>query len=185
MADSVAATAATEMGGSSSSATLLVASSLDEVSLLLNTTIARTSRDAIQRRGVFTIAFSGGSLPSFLATIDQAFERLSIPDPMYACWHVLLADERCVPSDDSENNLRSIRENFLSKVAIPEAQVHGIDESLLNTNDSTSAIAAAYEVVVKNVVKQSGGLIDCALLGFGPDGTIFLLDPPLHSCSFI
>jgi 6-phosphogluconolactonase len=147
---------------------LIVASSQKEVASLLNNAIVSVCQQAIEARGAFTIALSGGSSPSFLASIHDAFQLVGV-DPMYHCWHVLLADERCVPSSDPENNLQSIRDNFLSKVPIPDSQIHGIDESLLN--GSTDAIASAYELVVRKVLKLSGGLLDCAVLGFGPDGT--------------
>ena len=53
-------------------------------------------------------------------------------------------------------------------------QVYGIDESLLE-NESTEAIAAAYEEkVVKPILEQCDGMLDCVVLGFGEDG---------HTCS--
>jgi 6-phosphogluconolactonase len=149
-------------------ATLIVASSKDSVASILNATIVPLCETAIRTRGVFTIALSGGSLPSLLSRIDEAFKSAGV-DPMYSCWHVILADERCVPSDDPDNNLGAIRTSFLSQVAVPDTQVHGIDESLLNR--PTEAIASAYESRVRSVLQVSGGYLDLAVLGFGPDGT--------------
>lgn len=144
-----------------------MASSKDEVSTALNAAIVKICIAAIKARGIFTVALSGGSLPSFLSGVDKAFKAVGA-DPMYGSWHIILADERCVPSDDPENNLSAIKEHFLSTVSIPESQIHGIDESKIS--ESTEAVASAYELVVKEVMASSGGLLDCAVLGFGPDG---------------
>ena len=79
------------------------------------------------------------------------------------------------PSSDGDSNLGAIRTSFLDKVGIPEDQVYGIDESLLSdANDSTEKIAVAYEAIVDTVLARSGGALDLAVLGFGPDG---------HTCS--
>jgi 6-phosphogluconolactonase len=152
---------------SSPGASLVAASSKNEVASILNKAIAKICVEAINARGTFTVALSGGSLPSLLADLDKACNGADA-DPMYSCWHIVLADERCVPSDDPENNLKAIKENFLSKVPIPEANIHGIDETKLD--ETTEAVASAYELVLKKVMESSGGLLDLAVLGFGPDG---------------
>jgi hypothetical protein len=151
----------------SSDASLVVASRNDEVASILNAVIVKICEKAIAARGTFTVALSGGSLPSFLAGVDEAFKEAGV-DAKYSCWQVILADERCVPSHDPDNNLRAIREDFLSKVPILDEHVHGIDERKLD--ESTEAVACAYEQVVKTVMESSGGLLDLAVLGFGPDG---------------
>lgn len=156
------------MSKTTSIATLVVAGNSKQVSTQLNNTLVHVCQTAIERRGVFTLALSGGSLPSFLATIDESFRLLGV-DPMYSCWHVILADERCVPSEDPDCNLKALKENFLSKVSIPASQVHGIDEAMMQ--ESTEAVAHSYEVTVRKVIELSGGFLDCAVLGFGPDGT--------------
>lgn len=162
----------TTMSISPTQASLLVAPSKNELSSCLNSAIVEVCSEALRARGCFTIALSGGSLPSFLSTVGEAFRTAGV-DPKYDCWHVILADERCVPIDDPDCNMRSIQENFLSKVPIPKTQIHAIDESKLN--ESAEAVALAYEEnVVEKVLKVSGGLLDLALLGFGPDG---------HTCS--
>ena len=151
----------------SETVSLLVVPSKSRLPNVLHSSLIDICTTAIKARGVFTIALSGGSLPSFLSKLNESFESSGL-DPQYGCWHVILADERCVPSEDPENNLSAIRSNFLSKVSIPEVQIYGIDESKLN--EPTAAIAIEYEKSVRTVLALSDRYLDLAVLGFGPDG---------------
>lgn len=156
-------------------ASLIVADNKAAVSTALTSAIVSIATTALAERGTFIIALSGGSLPSFLwPALNDAFEAQNV-DPKYDCWHVLLADERCVPHDHEDNNLKSIRENFLNHCpSIPNTQIHGISEEQLKI--STTAVAKDYDATVKEVLNKTsgGGQLDVAVLGFGPDG---------HTCS--
>ena len=154
------------------SAKVLVASSKVTLGETLASQIVEASREALSSRDVFVLALSGGSIPSLLGAVECQFSSEGI-DPRWGSWHVVLADERCVPSTSPDSNFGSIKANFTSSVPIPADQVHGIDDFL--TSESTSDIAAAYQDdVLKPLLARSGGKIDCAVLGFGPDG---------HTCS--
>jgi 6-phosphogluconolactonase len=153
-------------------ASLLVAASSDVVHKHLNREIVAAWREATKERREFTIALSGGSLPSLLSTLKATFQEEG-EDPNFDAWHVLLADERCVPCTDPDSNLGALRVHFLQHVSIPIGQVYSINESRMN--DSTEAVASEYETVLTTVLeKTSQGKIDLAVLGFGPDG---------HTCS--
>jgi 6-phosphogluconolactonase len=146
---------------------MIVAPNQEAVARVLNNKIATICHQAIQSRGVFTIALSGGSLAGFLSSIKDSFQAQCV-DPRFDAWHVILADERCVPITDADSNLGSLKEHFFSKTSIPEDQIYGIDETLLS--GPTDAIATAYEEkVVQMVLAKSGGALDLAVLGFGPD----------------
>ena len=122
---------------------------------------------------IFSIALSGGSLPSFLTGLEASFEESSI-DPQWAKWHVLLADERCVPSSHDDSNLKALNDIFLNFVPIPKDQVYALNDETLSTS-SSSDLASIYETeALKPVLEKGGNKIDCVLLGFGPDG---------HTCS--
>lgn len=152
-------------------ASVVVASSKAGVGALLNAAIVKICVQSLKSRGVFSVALSGGSNAAFLSSINDAFKAAG-EDPKYDCWHVILADERCVPTEDPDSNLGLLQEKFLSKVPIPTNQVHGIN--LAKLKESTGAVAKDYETTVKKVLEVSGGLLDLAVLGFGPDG---------HTCS--
>jgi len=104
-----------------------------------------------------------------LSTLGDSFDG---EDAHWDKWHILLADERCVPESDADSNLGTIRDKFLSKVQIPASQVYGINQEKLK--ESTAAVAADYEKILKDTLGKSGGYLDLAVLGFGPDG---------HTCS--
>ena len=162
----------------SSLAKLMVAPSKAEVPQVLTTAIVnlfeQKQNQQHQTSVPFTIALSGGSLPSLLSTLPQAFQGKNV-DPCWEKWHVLLADERCVPNDHEDSNLGAIQTKLLSKIGIPANQVHGINQSLLSSSEnSTEAIASDYENVLQATLAHTGGMLDLAVLGFGPDG---------HTCS--
>lgn len=152
-------------------ATLIVSASKDLVERDLNASIVPICQNAIDSRGVFTVALSGGSLVAFLATIRKAFAEANI-DPRFEAWHVILADERCVALSDPDSNLGALSEKFFPETTIPSEQIYGINEQLLD--GPTAAVAMHYEGIVKSVLAKSGGCLDLAVLGFGPDG---------HTCS--
>ena len=138
----------------------------------------QSCKSALQSRGLFTIALSGGSLPSLLQTLPQSFHNAGV-DPQWKKWHVLLADERCVVSTDADSNLGSIQANFTNHVPIPTSQVYSIDETMLR--ESTDAVATAYEEkVVKPLIEMCDGMLDCVVLGFGPDGHHALSSLTIH-----
>ncbi|KAL7448285.1 hypothetical protein ACHAWC_000502 [Mediolabrus comicus] len=159
-------------------AKVYIAPSKSEVANTLSNLILQSCHAALvqSHRDIFTIALSGGSLPSLLSCLPEAFAIANI-DPQWNKWHVILADERCVVSSDADSNLGAIRSNFTYLVDIPTSQIYGIDETLLLGGNDTADIAQSYQ---QNAVQplldkpSTDGMIDCAILGFGPDG---------HTCS--
>lgn len=149
----------------------LVGSSKEEVPSLLCPLVASLVLKALADHGAVSIALSGGSLPGFLGGLSNAFDDDA--QAQWTKWHVFLADERCVTEDDDDSNMKALKAEFLSKVKIPESQIYSIDYALLQ--DDTAKVASEYESrLVKSLNEHTNGLLDIAVLGFGPDG---------HTCS--
>ena len=83
---------------------------------------------AIEDRGRFTVALSGGSTPratySLLASTEFA------PGVDWARVQVFWGDERCVPPDHPESNYALARETLLDHVPLPEGNIHRIRAEL-------------------------------------------------------
>ena len=83
-------------------------------------------------RSPFRIALTGGSTPR------PVYERLAEQPLDWSSWHVWWSDERLVPPEHPESNERLAREALLSRVPIPEAQIHplrSLDVDLPDTFD--------------------------------------------------
>jgi 6-phosphogluconolactonase len=120
--------------------------------------VAARLAEAIEARGLATLAVSGGSTPAaFLA--ELAHRKLPWENV-----HVLQVDERVAPPGP-ERNMTGLREALLDRVAIPPGNVHlmPVDESDL------AAAAAAYGDVIRTVT-GAGGRLDVVHLGLGDDG---------------
>ncbi len=113
-------------------------------------TFVRLAREAIQERGRFAVALSGGSTPRRL------FEILATPEfKAQLDWehvHLFWGDERYVPSDDPKSNFRMTLETLLSQVAIPPANVHRIRTEL----SPAEAVATNYEAEIARSFASAG-----------------------------
>lgn len=139
---------------------------------------ARAASDAIDSRGEFVVALSGGSTPRSLYT------RLAAPPYVSTMpWsevRALWGDERCVPPDHAASNYRMTREALLDHVLIPGANVHRI-----RGEDDPVTAARAYEQTLRSVLRTPqgpprdapGARIDLVLLGLGVDGHTASLFP--------
>lgn len=130
---------------------------------------------AIQTKGMFTVALSGGSTPvhlyQLLAT-DSFRHRVD-----WAKIHFFWGDERCVPPDHPDSNYLSAWENLLSKAPVPQNNIHRI---LAEQNPNQAA--AAYEETLRSFFSKREGDtqaagVDLCLLGMGEDGHTASLFP--------
>jgi 6-phosphogluconolactonase len=69
--------------------------------------IKDSASEAIDARGSFRIALSGGNTPR------PIYQALALEDCDWRKWVVTFGDERCVEPDDSQSNYRMASESFL------------------------------------------------------------------------
>jgi len=134
--------------------------------------IIKAQTDAIEKKNKFSIAISGGSLPKQLGgLVGHSAAR-------WDKWHVYFSDERAVPFDDPDSNYKLVNDEFLSKVTIPEANIHRINTELLGDLDE---LADEYEsqLIQSFAAKDSARfpVFDVIMLGMGPDGHTASLFP--------
>jgi 6-phosphogluconolactonase len=137
----------------------------------------RLAREALQRKGNFTVALSGGSTPKTLYSLLADRTQKSIgPEIPWTQIHLFFGDERHVPPDHTDSNYRMANEAMISKVPIPAANVHRIHTE----NEDAAAAAAEYDRTLVQIFNLSAnGLprFDLILLGMGPDGHTASLFP--------
>ena len=133
--------------------------------------IVELASEAIAARGTFTIALSGGSTPKaiFELLADDEF-RTQI------AWqnvHVFFGDERTVPPYHADSNFRMANEAMLSRVPLPEQNIHRID----GVGDA-AANASDYESDLREYFSNSNWpRLDLVMLGMGDDGHTASLFP--------
>lgn len=130
----------------------------------------RCARQAISARGRFAVALSGGSTPkgvySLLAQAnDLPWDKI----------HLFFGDERHVPPNHPDSNYRMANESLLSKISIPQHNVHRMPAEL----DADQA-ASKYEAELHDFFQSQPGewpRFDLIMLGMGPDGHTASLFP--------
>jgi len=119
--------------------------------------------DAIDSRGQFVVALSGGSTPR--DTYRRLGSEALVSRVMWSRVQVLWGDERCVPPDHVESNYRMARETLLDRVPVPAANVHRV-----HGEDDPATAAGDYEATLRALLRTPGARIDLVLLGLGEDG---------------
>lgn len=130
------------------------------------------ARAAIDARGRFTLALTGGATPrgAYALLAGEPRFRDAVD---WARVEAFFGDERCVPPDHPDSNYGMARDSLLSKVPIPPAQVHRMRGELPPPD-----AAALYEAELRALA--SGGEVprlDLVLLGLGEDGHVASLFP--------
>src|ERR1700688_4991842 len=117
----------------------------------------------------FAVCLSGGSTPRRL------YECLAAPGIAsrfpWSRVHWFWGDERFVPHDHPDSNYRMARDAFLSRVPVPDGNIHAVTTEGLSPDQA----AAAYETTLKrfygaDMLAPDRPLFDVTLLGIGEDG---------------
>ncbi|KAG8904693.1 suppressor of los1-1 [Tulasnella sp. 403] len=156
--------------------------------------ILKAQYEAIDKRGRFTLAISGGSLPKQLRGL------IGSPRVEWNKWQIFFADERVVRLNHPDSNFKLCQDELFSKVPeIPRQNIHIVDvntivrtvadktgqkaplsddvfDSILSNldDDQLEEIADDYESqLIKLFAEKDSArfpVFDLILLGMGPDG---------------
>ena len=149
----------------------------------LGETLMSSALDAVEQRGVFHVALSGGGTP------EPFYIRL-LTDPKFRLmpWtktHVWIVDERCVPEDHEKSNVKMIREALSDHAGIPGDQVHAMPVlSDDPAGDYEDQLSKAFDMIPADGVPE----LDWVLLGMGGDchtASLFPESPALTSTRWI
>jgi 6-phosphogluconolactonase len=130
----------------------------------------RIANAAMEERGRFSVALSGGSTPR------RTYGLLAQPPFRGGMdWervHVFWGDERCVPPEDPRSNARMANEELLKYVPVPLGQVHPI-----LCAESPGTAAREYEKTLLSFFGEGLPSFDLIFLGLGEDGHTASLFP--------
>lgn len=128
--------------------------------------IAAAAREAVQARGRFTLAVSGGHTPWVM------LRRLAGEDVPWAGVEVFQVDERVAPDGHADRNLTHLRESLLVNAPLPEPQLHAMPVLEADLNRA----AQQYGATLRGVCGDPP-VLDLVHLGLGPDGHTASLVP--------
>jgi 6-phosphogluconolactonase len=123
---------------------------------------------AIELRGRFSLALSGGSTPKAMHKILASDEFRDQLD--WSKVEIFFGDERTVPPEHADSNYRMAKETLLSKVPIPGDNVYRM-RGEIDPNEA----AKEYGQMLKE--KFGDGGLDLIFLGMGDDGHTASLFP--------
>jgi len=134
--------------------------------------LLRIAQEAVEQRGRFAIALSGGHTPTKLYALWAEAGKHERPMP-WGRVHLFWGDERCVPWDDPLSNYRTARETLIEHVPIPVANVHPMAADLPQPEKA----AEAYESELRKFFGGEPPAFDLQLLGLGVEGHTASLFP--------
>ncbi len=128
------------------------------------------AQDAIQKRGRFVLALTGGSSPVALYTLlaTPTYQEKIDWNKVFVFW----GDERWVALDDDLSNAKMAFDTLLDKVNIPKSNIF----PMYKEGISAENYALEYENSIKSITGDDGQF-DLILLGMGDDGHTASLFP--------
>lgn len=133
-----------------------------------------SARKAIDARGKFFVAISGGHTPEGFFELLADNEKNSEID--WTRIQLFWVDERCVPPEADASNYGLAAHLFLERVPIPESNIHRIS----GERDILDQAVKEYEETIFRAFSISPGHIPCfdmVILGMGRDGHVASLYP--------
>lgn len=150
---------------------LFVAASIDDLAREAARRLVELADDAIQSRGFFAVALSGGTTPRRLyQLLTQAPYRQAVD---WSRVHLFFADERFVPHSDPDSTAKLVRETLLDGMPIPAENF----KAMPTEGASPEVCASEYAKTLGTVLGSPTPVFDLVLLGMGPDGHTASLFP--------
>ena len=128
------------------------------------------AQNAIQKRGRFVVALTGGSSPVALYTL-----LATTPYKTKIDWNtvfVFWGDERWLPLNNALSNAKMAYDSLLNHVSIPKSNIF----PMYKEGVSPENYALEYEKSIKRIMGEDGQF-DLILLGMGEDGHTASLFP--------
>jgi 6-phosphogluconolactonase len=152
---------------------IVICRHVDELNRKAAEQFIELANKAIQQSGQFTVSLSGGSTPKTIYSLLASADHKERVDwfRVYLFW----GDERCVPPNHPESNFRMVQESLLSKVQIPDENIH----RMMGEKEPEQA-ATEYEEHLRRFFHLPRGSVprfDLIFLGLGEDGHTASLFP--------
>lgn len=128
--------------------------------------VADRVREAMEERGVVTVALSGGTTPR------RMFEELAKRELPWPAVHLFQVDERVVPDGHRDRNATALLEHLVAHVALPPGNFHAMPVGTPSLLDP----AQRYERLLHRVC-GAPAVLDVVHLGLGADGHTASLVP--------
>jgi 6-phosphogluconolactonase len=123
------------------------------------------SKEAAKDKSIQHIALSGGSTPALLFEILSS--NIYKQQINWQNIHLWWGDERAVPPDHSESNFGLTQKLLLSKIDIPQNNIHRIKAEL---QPDTAANQYQHEMINNISLTNNVPTFDWTILGMGDDG---------------
>lgn len=128
----------------------------------------KIANEAIQDKGFFTVALSGGSTPKAIFNLLAKSENSFQID--WNLVHLYWGDERSVPPDNSDNNFYMAMQSGLGSLNIPSENIH----RMCAESDIEKHADEYEQLIIDRVPNQR---FDLVTLGMGGDGHTASLFP--------